>query len=789
MSRRVLLLVILIARPARADDATDALAKELRDYATAELAKVPGKDGKYSTALADYLRKRIQRANQADREEWNKVKSRADWEKFRDERINALRDSLGTWPEVPKTIPTRITKTIEAEGYAIENLLYQSRPDVWVTGNLYRPNPKRERMPVILIVHSHHAPKEQGELQDMGVTWAKLGCMVLVIDQLGHGERRQHPFATAKDYPKEFRVGRQDYYFRYNLNLQLSLVGDSLMGWMVWDLMRGLDVVLARPGVDKERVILLGAVAGGGDPAAVTAALDPRIQCVVPFNFGGPQPETRYPLPEDAETSFNYAGSGSWESTRNLRDSAHRGFLPWVIVASAAPRKVIHAHEFSWDRERDPVWKRYQKVWGFYEATDNVSFTHGSGVIQGNDPTASHCTNIGPIHRKGIYAAMKKWFDIQVPDAESKERRTAEELRCWTPGLLKELKPKPLHEVLGNIADKQSMDRQKLLSKIPAESRDDGIIECFGYRVDRTGHAHVGEDSIMKLCRAHWMKSGLSLGENDGRYFPGSRALVLIPGQLPKGTKVPTVCCICQNGVHTFVRERASAIATLLNSGVGVQIVDLHGTGVERPSDGRGRSSGAATLASTIRMTGLDLLRVHWAEAEIIIGYLINVPELDPDKIVLWGESCSPPADPAREFGLPADLPQPLLGEPLGATIVTTLGLAADPFKSFKAVIARGGLVSFRSVLDSPFVHIPHDSLPTDVFSAGDLPDMWAHLAPKPLRLEGLVDGTNRRVTGEKLAKALQPVTEAYKKGGLVVNEDYTPDAELAKWIVEQLKK
>jgi hypothetical protein len=311
MFRRALLASAFLALPAAADDATDALAKELRDYATKELAKVPGKDGKYSTALADYLRAEIAAANKADREAWAKVQSREDWEKFRDTRINALRQSLGTWPEVPKSVPARVTKTIDADGYAIDNLLYESRPGVWVTGNLYRPAAKRERMPVILIVHSHHAPKEQGELQDMGVTWAKLGCLVLVIDQLGHGERRQHPFATAKDYPKEFRVGRQDYFFRYNLNVQLSLVGDSLMGWMAWDLMRGLDVALARPGADKERVILLGSVAGGGDPAAVTAALDPRINCVVPFNFGGPQPETRYPLPEDAETSFNYAGSGS----------------------------------------------------------------------------------------------------------------------------------------------------------------------------------------------------------------------------------------------------------------------------------------------------------------------------------------------------------------------------------------------------------------------------------------------------------------------------------------------
>ncbi|HVK10567.1 MAG TPA: acetylxylan esterase, partial [Gemmataceae bacterium] len=279
MSRTVLLVLVLPVA-LRADDPTDALARELRDYATAELAKVPGKDGKFSPVLGDYLRKGIEAANKADREAWAGIKTRAEWEAFRDQRVGALRASLGTWPDVPKSVPVHVTKTIQADDYAIDNLLYESRPGVWVTGNLYRPAVKRDKMPVILIVHSHHAPKHEGELQDMGVTWAKLGCLVLVIDQLGHGERRQHPFVDAKSSPKEFRVGRQDYYFRYNLGLQLSLVGDSLIGWMAWDLMRGLDVVLARPGADKDRVILLGSVAGGGDPAAVTAALDPRVKCV-----------------------------------------------------------------------------------------------------------------------------------------------------------------------------------------------------------------------------------------------------------------------------------------------------------------------------------------------------------------------------------------------------------------------------------------------------------------------------------------------------------------------------
>jgi hypothetical protein len=775
---RLSLIAVVISIPAYAEDATDALAKELRDYAAAELAKVPDKDGKFSTALPDYLNQRIKEANQRDRDAWAKIRNQADWENFRDERIRALRESLGTWPAVPKSVRVETTKTIEADDYAIENLLYESRPGVWVSGNLYRPAKPPAKMPVILIAHSHHAPKEQGELQDMGVTWAKLGCLVLVIDQLGHGERRQHPFNTKDDYPKEFRVGRQDYYFRYNLDLQLSLVGDSLMGWMAWDLMRGLDVCLARPGADKDRVILLGSVAGGGDVAAVTAALDPRFTCVVPFNFGGPQPETRHPLPDNAEEWFNYTGSGSWESTRNLRNSAHDGFLPWVIVASVAPRRVIHAHEFSWDRDRDPVWKRYQKVWGFYDAADNLSFTTGTGQIQVNDAKASHCTNIGPIQRKGIYAALKKWFDIPVPFAEVSERRPADELECWTDEAIEKLKPRPLHEILAERVDTaMAAMRQKFLvdrgkasqeqsRRLMDQWKDSGVI--------RIGRTEENEEQPIAGCIARWLRVRLDYG---------FRCLELRPKSSKVDDPLPLVICFCQSGPHRFLKERAVAVAVLLESGCEVVLPEWLGTGSTRPAEGRGRTSYSAALNATGLMVDLPLcVLAHTELSGVSNSFELRTNRFDKERVVLWGESLTEPiTDPA----VPLDLEQPPAAEPLAPTLVTL------PFDwKQRAVVARGGLVSYRSLLEGPFVHVARDALPFNAIHPGDLPEIWSHRGTKPLRLEGLVDGMNRRVTGERLQKSLEPVRAAYaKKGGLVVNESYTPDAELAKWIVEQLKK
>ena len=288
------------------------------------------------------------------------------------------------------------------------------------------------------------------------------------MDHLGHGERRQHPFRTEADYPRPFRVGRQDYYFRYNTGAQLHLVGESLMGWMVWDLMRGLDLLLSRPGIDKDRIILLGAVAGGGDPAAVTAALDPRVKAVVPFNFGGPQPD--YAVPDDPARDFYWFGVPSWESTRCLRLGARDGFAHWLIVGSVAPRRLIYAHEFAWDRERDPAWPRLQKVFGWYDAADRLAVVEGRGTLKGTPPESSHCNNIGPLHRSKIYPILERWFGMPIPEEYSR-RRPADELLCLTPAAIREFRPRPLHELAAEAGARRASEARRRLAGLSPEER------------------------------------------------------------------------------------------------------------------------------------------------------------------------------------------------------------------------------------------------------------------------------------------------------------------------------
>ena len=219
-----------------------------------DLAATIGKlDGTVATAdekeslasqVRDNLRARLQQANDQSTAEWQAVRSREDWERLRTGKLAALRASLGAWPDRHPLFNIRTVSEISGDGFRIKNTLFESRPGWWVSANLYVPETPRDSMPGIVICHAHHTPKQHGELQDMGMTWARAGCCVLVLDQVGHGERRQHPFETAADYAKPFGVGRQDYYFRYDNAIQLHLVGESLVGWMAWDMMRGVDLLL-----------------------------------------------------------------------------------------------------------------------------------------------------------------------------------------------------------------------------------------------------------------------------------------------------------------------------------------------------------------------------------------------------------------------------------------------------------------------------------------------------------------------------------------------------------------
>lgn len=714
--------------------------------------------------LSESLKTRRRNRNEQDVANWRSIKTRQQWEQFRDRRIKELRRSLGTLTAPGEVEDVTVTKTLTGEGFLVDCLVFESRPGLFVTANLYRPAEDRRlisgpQMPGILICPSHHNPKTQSELQDMGMTWARQGCLVLVIDQPGHGERRAHPFRSSDDFPGSFRVSRQDYYFRYNTGIQLHLAGESLIGWMVNDLMRGVDLLLAQPGIDSGRIILLGAVAGGGDPAAVTAAIDSRIAAAVPFNFGGPQPESVFPLPEDAELSFNYVGGGSWESTRNLRDSARGGFLPWVIISSLAPRRLIYAHEFKWDREHDPVWKRLNRIYQWYEVPDRLASLKGYGAVTLSSNEASHCNNIGPHHRAQIYPNFEKWFGIPAPKEEYRKRFSSGELLC-VEGVeaAGNISLTPLHEVAERLTRQQAVRSRESLLTAPADDRIPAVrnqwarILRLKAPVPDSGLEPAAEkEGPIRVTRA-------ILERGEGIAIP---MLTLFPITVPD-TGAPLVVVVSQSGKAALLKERSKEVAELLAAGVAVAMPDLRGTGETSPGTYRGRRSYATGLSSGELMLGNTLVGQRLNDLLAVLSRMKSHSLIDETRIAVWGESLASTNAPDRRVAVPLGIDEePSHSEPLGSLLAM---LAAAFDSDVDAVLAHGGLVSFRSVLDSQFVWMPHDFVVPGAVPIGDISGLAAAIAPRPLQLTGLVTGVNRLTAKRQRDKAWQFARDMYDR-------------------------
>ena len=771
-----LLAVSCLAPIALADErtATDKLANQLLNLDSRVILRGTLKRNPMNAMLSRYVAAELRQANVSDGEQWASIQTKADWEKLRDARLTALRGTLGQFPAVPKDLKVKVVRTTKGDGFEVDNLVFESRPGVIVTANLYRPARPTNLMPGVVVCHSHHRPKETGARQLMGAIWARAGCVVLVPDHLGHGERRQHPFRSESDYHKPFRVSSQDYYFRYDAGIQLHLIGDSLMGWLVWDLWRGVDVLLDQPGVDPKRIIMISEPAGGGDVAAVAGALDDRISCVMVNNFGGPEPENGYPLPPDAESWFSFTSSGSWESTRNLRRSSRDGFLPWTIIASIAPRRLIYYHEFYWDHEQDPVWKRLQKIYGLYDATDSLTGIAGHGFVVGSSPENTHWT---PLSRELLYPTLDKWLGIPNPKKEFDELIPEEELLCLTTPAAKKLRPARLHRLCSELASERASATRKELAKL---SKSDQLSRLRKQWSKLLGDVQSAKAPIVRKLESDKLGridvERIQLGTEPGIIVP----VILLNPQ--SGTPQRVVVAVAQSGKDRFLRHRTIQIAQLLASGTAVCLFDVRCTGETDPGDGRGRRSAATSNSSSELMLGQTLVGARLRNLRQVISYLRQREEINEDQVVLWGDSFATTNAVDCEFDVPrgiADLPKQ--SEPLGGMLAM---LAALCDEQIAAVYVHSGLSSFHDVLASPFVVLPHDVVVPGLLATGDLSDIAEAIAPRPLRLDGLVDGSNRRQSPEKTRKEYAYAIAAYRNANAEQQFVITDDGpSIANWL------
>jgi dienelactone hydrolase len=193
--------------------------------------------------------------------------NRAEWQRRRAALRDAMFAAMGSFPTKPCELEAKVLGVLERKDYRIEKLVFQSRPDVWVTANVYAPGAKSKN-PAVLVVHGHWPwARRDPVVQARCLGLVKLGFVVLAVDAFGAGERYPQPARGA--------------YHGALFGSTLWPSGQTLLGMQVYDNRQAVDYLLTRDDVDSSKLGITGA-SGGGNQTMYAGALDERFKAVVP---------------------------------------------------------------------------------------------------------------------------------------------------------------------------------------------------------------------------------------------------------------------------------------------------------------------------------------------------------------------------------------------------------------------------------------------------------------------------------------------------------------------------
>jgi hypothetical protein len=208
-----------------------------------------------------------------------------------------------------------------------------------------------------------------------------------------------------------------------------------------------------------------------------------------------------------------------------------------------------------------------------------------------------------------------------------------------------------------------------------------------------------------------------------------------------------------------------------------------------------GLESESINCSEDERVLGRSALGLQLRDLRAVLRYLETRPDLDAARLALWGDSFAP-FNPAKllveehdarkvDNSLRPNLPYgPAIAEPAGALLALLAGLF-EP--AVGAILARRGLVGLTAAFGSCFLQIPSDVIVSGALRAGDLGDLAAALAPKPLRIESPVDASNRLVEAAELPRWFEPAVRAYSAapGNFAATAGLGDDA--AEWLAGSL--
>jgi cephalosporin-C deacetylase-like acetyl esterase len=647
----------------------------------------------YARCLPDFLRDLAARHYQARNREIAKLTSA---EAIR-ARQKWVRETF--WKLVggmPRRTPLNIRTlgSFERPGYRVEKLLYESVPNFHIPANLYIPAGVQPPFPGVLFQMGHTPNGKAGDTyQRCCQGLAKLGYLVLGFDPMGQGERIYYPDAGGR----KSRVGSPDDEHTV-AGKQMLLAGDTATRMQVWDAVRSLDVLAGHPLVDPRRLASTGQ-SGGGTLTMLLIAVDDRLSAAAVCSGN---------TENVACANFNPPGSTD-DAEQNLLGSGPLGFDRWDLLYPFAPKPLLISvsdHDFFGTYSSEYIrngWEEFQKLRAVYTrlgAADRLEWA---------DTPLPH--GLSYDSRMRVYNWFARWLKHDpTPVAEEPAVRPEADETLWVSengNVVRSFRgetPFTLHRAPRAAVRPAPLDRLAGVERPPA-----GLKPTVLRRIASRGIAIEALEvpSAPRVCLPAWL------------YLPASR-----------DSKKPLILALDPAGRNVRWHE-GELYQTLAQRGYPVCVADVRGIGDLAPEVGRGSPYYARSHAD----------EENYAWASLIFGKPL-LGQRVTDMLALAAALREHPD--LRGLSLKLAASDRLMVPALFAA-------ALDP--AIAELYLSGGLVSYRSIVETEDYIAPLANFVPGILLHTDLPEIAASLAPRHVCLAGTV-GASGEVLSEAAVRA-----------------------------------
>jgi cephalosporin-C deacetylase-like acetyl esterase len=602
--------------------------------------------------------------------------------------------------DLPERTPLRaqVTGSFEREGYRVEKVVFQSRPQFYVTATLYLPDKPGGPFPAILGPCGHSYNGKAAEVyQRVYAGLARLGFVVLTYDPPGQGERFMY---YVEDLGESLFGPQWPTTIEHTMGgIQCLLTGSNAANYFIWDGMRGIDYLQSRPEVDPKRIGVTGN-SGGGNLTAYISAMDSRVAAAVPSCYITSWRRLWETIgPQDAEQNLlPFIGSGL-------------DFADYIIACAPKPYLINTAiRDFFNIRGARETYAEAKRIYELLGAGDKLKLFEADDVHGYSQPRRESAYEWFGTHLLGLTGPHPE-APLQIEsDHDLQVTPTGQVCTSY-----------PDAETMGSLNAAYARDIMPKVPKISSMGQFEKFRDELLEKVRELIHYRRSVSPLNVQNRGYESRPGMKVELLTFDSEPGITIPALLFRPAEKPADAPAVLYLAD---RNKADDAMTEIASLVENGHMVLAPDVRGKGETARSNGKSGSF------------------AEWFSED----YDIPMMAFHVNKTLVGMQTVDIMSAVDLLTSLYKDNSSRLIAVGKGSATIPLLHAAAFDSR-ITSVILEGGLVSWKAVVESKYHRNQLDNVVPGALAVYDLPLLAATIAPRPMVLANSVNPLGRRLS------------------------------------------